>query len=203
MDKLSKLFFLALLATLFTPPPAIAEGTEISVFSGYRAGGDLENAESGNKASFDETNSYGIIIGKDYGPEHVMEFLYSFQNTDLSNSTTTINPNKLNVDIEYFQAGGSQIWVDKKIDKFFGATLGAIHLDPKVSGLSSKSRFAMSFGGGMVFKFTKNIGLRLELRGYFSSLGSSETFCAGNQCVVVGSGFMKQFDANAGLRIRF
>lgn len=198
MDKILSFLIFALISN-----HAVAEGTEVSLFSGYRSGGDLENAETGNKASFDETNSYGIIIGSDYGPEHVMEFLYSFQNTKLSNSTTINNTNALDVDIEYFQIGGSQIWASEKKDNFFGATLGAIHMNPNSAGLSSKSRFAMTMGGGTVFKFTKNIGLRLEVRGYFAALGSSESFCAGSQCVVVGSGFMKQFDVNAGLRIRF
>jgi len=187
-----------------TSPQTMAEGAEINIFSGYRSGGDLENATTGNKVSLDETDSYGIIIAKDYGPEHVMEFLYSHQNTDLSDANATPSTKLLNVDVEYFQIGGSQIWVEEKIDKFFGATAGAIHLNPNDSSLSSKSRFAMSLGGGIVYKFTKNLGLRLALRGYFASLGNSETFCgSGGQCIVVGSGFMKQFDANVGLRIRF
>jgi len=184
-------------------PQVALAGTEINVFSGYRTGGDLENATTGNKVTLDESNTYGIIIGSDYGPNHVMEFLYSHQHTDLNDPSNVPNTKLLDVDIEYFQMGGSQIWKDKKIDKFFGATLGVIHLSDNTSNLSSKSRFAMSLGGGIVFKFTENIGLRLELRSYFASIGSSEAFCAGSNCVVVGSGFMTQFDANAGLRIRF
>ncbi|VAW73139.1 hypothetical protein MNBD_GAMMA10-519 [hydrothermal vent metagenome] len=62
----------------------------------------------------------------------------------------------------------------------------------------------MSFGGGAVFKLTKNIGLRLEVRGYFSSLGSSSNFCnSANECIIVGDGFMQQYDVNAGIRLRF
>ncbi len=182
---------------------SVAKGTEISLFSGYRAGGDLENADTGRKVSLDEGNSYGFIIGTDYGPNHVMEFLYSNQQTDLKNTGAPGTSAVLNLDVEYFQIGGSQIWSDKKIDKFFGATLGAIHLSPNNANLSSTSKFAMSLGGGMVFKISDNIGLRLELRSYFSALGSSETFCINNKCVVAGSGFMNQVDANAGLRIRF
>jgi len=158
----------------------------------------MESAD-GRKASFDETSSYGFIIGKDYGPEHVMEFLYSHQTTDISSAGVKL----INLDIEYFQVGGSQIWAEKKIDKFFGATLGAIHLSPNESSRSSESKFAMSLGGGMVYKFTKNIGLRLELRAYFSAIGNSQTLCAGNNCIVTGSGFMNQFEVNAGLRFRF
>ncbi|RDH82889.1 MAG: hypothetical protein DIZ80_11515 [endosymbiont of Galathealinum brachiosum] len=192
-----------LIFTLISSQP-MAEGTEINIFSGYRTGGELENANTGNKVSLDETDSYGIIIGTDYGPEHVMEFLYSFQNSDLYDTNTAPQTKLANIDVEYFQVGGSQIWVEEKVDKFFGATLGAIHLDPNDSSLSSKSRFAMSLGGGVVYKITRYIGLRFEFRAYFSSLGSTETFCgSGGQCVVTGSGFMRQYDVNAGLRFRF
>jgi opacity protein-like surface antigen len=110
-----------------------------------------------------------------------MEFLYSFQNTNLNDGSV---PGKklLNIDVEYFQLGGSQIWSDKKMDHFFGATLG----------------------GGLVFKLTKNIGLRLELRAYFATMGNSEALCgSGGQCIVVGSYLMNQADANVGLRFRF
>ena len=201
---MNKILFLITLNLLLISQAALAENTEVSIFSGYRTGGDLEIANTGLNVSLDESNSYGIIIGQDYGPEHVMEFLYSYQNTDLVDANTVPGTKLLDVDVEYFQVGGSQIWSDKQIDKFFGATLGAIHLNPNDSTLSSKSRFAMSLGGGLVYKFTKNIGLRLDLRAYFASFGSSSTFCASNgQCVVAGSGFMRQVDASAGLRFRF
>jgi len=90
------------------------------------------------------------------------------------------------------------------MDSFLGATLGAIHLNPDDNSLSSKSRFAMSLGGGAVFKLTENIGLRLEVRAYFSARGNGSTFCdSSNQCVVVGDGFMQQYNVNAGIRFRF
>jgi len=201
---MKKIFSIIVLQLLFIFQPVLAEDTEISIFSGYRTGGDFENANTGLNVGLDESASYGIIIGQDYGPEHVMEFLYSYQNSDLIDANTVPGTKLLDVDVEYFQVGGSQIWNDKKIDKFFGATFGAIHLNPNDSSFSSKSRFAMSLGGGMVYKLTKNIGLRLELRAYFSSFGSSSTFCASNgQCIVAGDGFMRQVDANAGLRFRF
>lgn len=203
MNKLLPILILSLFGSVISPAIVMAKGTEISLFSGYRSGGDLENANTGNRASFDETSSYGIIIGQDYGPEHVMEFLYSKQTTDLRSNGIKL----INVDIEYFQAGGSQIWVSKKIDRFFGATFGAVHLSPNTSiSRSSETKFAMSMGGGIVYKFTDNIGLRLELRGYFASLGNGEYFCGGAgsiNCVIIGNGFMTQLDANAGLRIRF
>lgn len=155
---------LGLIIAVLISTQCLAEDTEISVFSGYRTGGEMDNAVTGSKVELDEANSYGIIIGFDYGPEHVMEFLYSNQNTDLNDANTFPSTKLFNVDVEYFQLGGSQIWTGKKFDKFFGAGMGAIHLNPNNSAYSSKSRFAMSLAGGTVYKFTKNIGLRLEIR---------------------------------------
>jgi len=79
---------LGFLITALISTTIMAEGTEVSIFSGYRTGGDLENATTSNKVSLDESDSYGIIIGTDYGPEHVMEFLYSFQNSDLYDTSS-------------------------------------------------------------------------------------------------------------------
>ena len=195
---------LLLLVISLVSPQILAESAEISVFSGFRTGGELQDADTGSKVFFDETSSHGFIVGVDSGPEHVMEFLYSFQNTDLYGSSSASVTSTLDMDVEYFQLGGSQIWQQEKIDKFFGATLGVIRLATDDLPVSSKTRFAMSFGGGMVYKITKNIGLRLEARGYFAAMGSSSAFSAGNgECIVVGDGFFRQVDFNAGLRFRF
>ena len=83
MNKQPTFIIFSLLGNLLTPALSMAKGSEISLFSGYRAGDDLKNAQTGNKASLNETNSYAIIIGLDYGTEHVMEFLYSYQDTAL------------------------------------------------------------------------------------------------------------------------
>lgn len=40
---------LCLIVLAFLSSQTMAKGTEISVFSGYRAGGDLEDAETGKK----------------------------------------------------------------------------------------------------------------------------------------------------------
>jgi len=184
-------------------PPVYAAKTEISLFNGYRTGGTMQEASTGNRAELDESTSYGFILGRDYGPEHVMEFLYSHQNTSLNNTSLSPARKLLNVDIEYFQLGGSQIWKGKQLDTFFGAGLGAIHLSDNDSVYASRTRLAMSFGGGAVIKLSKNLGLRLELRAYFSTFGNSSNFCAGNECVITGNGFMNQVDINAGLRFRF
>jgi len=192
-----------LLITLVSPP-ILAEGTEISIFNGYRTTSSVEDSSTGDKLNLDETSSYGIIVAKDYGSKHVMEFLYSKQDTDLKNVTTYPNTKIFDLDVEYFQIGGSQIWADDKLDKFFGATLGVVHFDPVDTGYADTTRFAMSFGGGIVYKVTRSLGLRFEVRGYFSALGSSSTLCgSGGKCLIVRDELLSQFDFNAGLRFRF
>ncbi|VAW68914.1 hypothetical protein MNBD_GAMMA09-1896 [hydrothermal vent metagenome] len=194
---------LLLLAAALIAQPAFAEQTELSLFTGYRVGGEFDNASTDSKVELDESNSLGLILSRSYGKQHMMEFLYSKQSTYLRDQSAPA-VKLLNLDVEYFQVGGNRIWRSQDMDSFFGADIGAIHLSPSSSSFSSTTRLSMSFAGGAVFNFTKNLGLRLELRAYFATLGNSRTFCdSNNQCVVVGDGFMRQVDLNAGLRFRF
>ena len=202
MKKILGFIFITL-----TSPQTFAEETEISIFGGYRIGGEIQNTNTDTTVDFDETNSFGILIGQEYESEYSMEFIYTSQNTDLNLTTTSPSTKLLNIDIEYFLIGGSQIWKGDKIDKFLGAGIGAIHLSPSNAVFSSQSSFALSIAGGAVYKFTENIGLRFELRTYFSSLGDSSFFCSsgssGGQCAFEGDGVLSQVEANAGLRFRF
>jgi len=195
---------LGFLLLMLASPSILAEGTQISIFNGYRTSSDVQDADSGAKVRFDETSSYGLIFATDYGRDHVMEFLYTKQSTNLSDTSTAPATKIFDVDIEYFQIGGSQVWKGEKVDKFLGATAGVVHFEPTDSSYLETTRFAMSFGGGVVYKITKSLGLRLEGRGYFSALGSSETLCgSGGNCLVVRDEFLRQFDVNAGLRFTF
>jgi opacity protein-like surface antigen len=202
MKKILSFIFVVLIS-----PQALADETEISVFGGYRIGGEIQSFDTDQTVDFDETNSLGILIGYKYDAEYFFEFVYTSQNTDLNDTTTSISTKLLNVDIEYFLLGGSQIWKGDKIDKFFGAGIGVIHLSPANAVFSSTSKLALSVAGGAVYKFTDNIGLRFELRTYFSSLGDSAVFCNsgsnGGQCTFIGDGVLSQAEVNAGLRFRF
>lgn len=193
-------------ATLISPQ-TLADEAEISIFGGYRIGGELHDSNTDETVDFDEANSIGILIGYKYGAEHFLEFVYTSQNTDLNDTSTSPSTKLLNVDIEYFLLGGSQIWKGDKIDKFFGVGMGAIHLSPSNNGFSKKTSFALSVAGGAVYKFTENIGLRFELRTYFSSSGDSSFFCTsgsgGGQCEFIGEDVLSQVEASAGLRFRF
>ena len=202
MKKTLAFIFAALISS-----QTLADEAEISIFGGYRIGGEIHNSETDETVDFDETNSIGILIGYKYDAETFIEFVYTSQNTDLNDTSTSPSTKLLNVDIEYFLLGGSQIWKGDKIDTFFGGGIGAIHLSPSNTGFSSETSVAISVAGGAVYKFTENIGLRFELRTYFSSLGDSSFFCSsgsnGGQCAFIGDGVLSQVEANAGLRFRF
>ena len=193
-------------AALFSPQ-TLADEAEISMFGGYRIGGEIQSSTTDQTVDFDETNSVGILIGYKHGAEHFIEFVYTSQNTDLNDNTTYPSTNLLNVDIEYYLFGGSQIWKGDKIDKFFGAGLGAAHLSPSNSAFSSESSFALSLAGGAVYKFNENIGLRFELRTYLTAFSNSTIFCSsgteGGQCAFISDNAFSQVEASAGLRFRF
>ena len=44
------------------------------------------------------------------------------------------------------------------------------NLDPKISGTTSENRFSASGGLGVKIPFNRNAGIRLEARGFYTSL---------------------------------
>jgi opacity protein-like surface antigen len=125
--------------------------------------------------------------------------MYTRQPTRL----TSGNASLFDVDISYLHIGGSLIWDEGSYDTFFGGGFGITQLAPDLSGVSSRTRFSMSFGGGAVYKFTKNIGLRIEMRAYITEIPKNDdVFCQGTNCVV-SNGLFTQADLNAGLRVKF
>ena len=97
-------------------------------------------------------------------------------------------PDKLDLDIDYFQLGGTYLWDGKRAQPFMVATLGAAHLNPDGSG-DSETYFAFSIGGGWRLFPAERFGLRVEGRFYGTVLDSdSDIFCRtgpeNNQCLI-------------------
>jgi len=57
------------------------------------------------------------------------------------------------------------------VNPYLTGSLGVARLQPKFA--ESDSRFAGSLAGGAKIFFNRNVGLRLEVRGYYTSLDTS------------------------------
>ena len=182
---------------------------ELTPFAGYQFGGEFELESSGTDLELDEAQSFGLIFNMDIDEEKQYEFYYSRQETELDNKGLFLNEPVLDIDVEYFHAGGTLLFAGDSVRPYVVGTIGLSRFDPQASGLDSETFFSFSFGGGAKFFADKRIGMRLEGR-FFSTLIDSDTeiFCRSgvdtNFCAVkVDGDLLWQWQAMAGLVFRF
>jgi len=184
-----------------------ADNVQITPFTGYRAGGEFEDYNTGREISLSEDQSYGFTLGLAGvgGSNMITEFLYSVQSTDLSTKGLVLPGGVIDVEVEYFHIGRKR-YLASPPNAYVVGSVGATHFEPDVSGLSSDSRFSLGFGTGIDIPFTPRLGLRLEGRGFATLLNSNGAmFCStGGSCsLAVAGSVLWQFEANAGLIFRF
>jgi opacity protein-like surface antigen len=180
-----------------------AQKYEITPYVGWRTSSNLEEEATGATIDLKETRSFGVIVSMQQKPGTHYDFLFSRQTTELESHNTLVNSTSLRFD--YYQIGGTVVYDHDQLHPFVTGGLGATHISPANPAFSSETNFSLSIGGGLKFPMTRNIGLRLEVRGYGTVTDSEGSIlCAGGGCYAKfkGSLFM-QFEANAGLSIAF
>jgi hypothetical protein len=205
-----------LAAVLLSAWPSAARGQtiEITPLVGYRFGGSLEAAPgtgSGSETSVelevDDAAAFGVYLGYRVG-EGEIELLYARQDTQLQTAGLFTGVPAFDLALETWQLGGNYLFGedDARVRPFVGVGLGLTRLLPEPSGLSDETRFSASFAAGVKLWLGRNIGFRLEGRGFFTVLDSdSRSFCDGaGGCVIRTTGSeLSQAEARAGLILRF
>jgi hypothetical protein len=193
-----------LLPFFVIPTGAVAEGLTITPYAGYRVGGDFIDYNTNIELELAESESYGLIIGKDNGTSDQTEFIYSVQPTKLT-ALGIVTPGVLvDVDVENFLFAGKKI-LNKESGTFMSGMIGATRFDPKSSLLDSETRLALGIGGGIDHSISKRIGFRIEGRGIVTLLNTNGgVFCGGGGCLVyTDSNALFQFELLAGLTFKF
>ena len=168
------LFGLALLLLL----PAISHAQpgrfELTPMAGYRLQSDFDTHDDvfGSRVDVDESAAYGLFFDIPVFPNWKLEILANRQQTQFVTDRGLFTHTDVlgDVDLTTVQAGFLFQWGEGQVDPFFGFAAGLTRIDPKFDGLSSDDRFSVSFGGGVKFFFDRNVGLRLEGRGYWTDL---------------------------------
>ena len=193
------------LVGLFAAPLSWAQ-TELIPFTGYRISGEFEDVSSGTRIDVDETRSRGFVFNVDDKPGSAYEFLYSKQSSQLLSSAPLPVTPLFDIDIEYIQMGGILLKpTGTQAHAFFGGAIGITHFSPGLSGFSSETQPSFSFTGGVKYSLNKHLGVRLDVRGYGTSVNSNTAiFCRNGACSLRFSGnLFTQFEGNVGLIIRF
>ena len=155
---------------------------ELTPFIGYRYGGtiyadstdlfgvDTEVASNGNAGL-----NFGIPIG---GTPLKLELMVNQQQTHLSGGSGLFEPDVrlADIDVTYYHAGLQVPFGDPggSAVPFIVVSAGVANLRPDITRVEAENRFSASAGIGLKVPISRNIGIRAEARGYFTSLSDEE-----------------------------
>jgi hypothetical protein len=191
------------LAIVAAAAESSAQTVQLAPFAGYGFGGSVQSADDGQSYSIKSGLVYGGTADFRISPGWRFEVLYSRQETKLESSGLVPS---LDLNVERYLAGFQE---EKGADgptRVFGTVLfGATRFVPALPGASGTTRFTAGLALGVKSFFSKNVGLRLEARGFFTSVkGSAGLACVDGSCLFAFSGSgLWQGDLGGGLILAF
>lgn len=182
---------------------------EFTPFIGYRTGGQFEDIDGSTEFELGESESLGFMVNVDANSNGQYEFLYAKQSTEVDSAGLFINDPRFDLDVEYYQFGGTYLFDGDKAQPFIALTLGMSRFDPQPSEFGAESFFSASFGGGLQLNPRGRFGVRLEGRVYTSLIDdNSRIFCGsdggvGGCLIEIDGTLLTQWEARAGIVFRF
>jgi len=181
---------IALVTLALAPTVAFAQsytpGLEITPTIGYRWGGELtaENNDLFDKdTEVDSSEAYGLLIDIPLSRSSQIELMASRQSTSFSEGVLfPEDPTTRDVDLTYYHVGYLYQWTPSNLRPFVVGSLGFTDINPE--GAGSENRFSGSIGGGLKVDLSRNVGFRLEARGFWTDTGSTRWYddCDDDRC---------------------
>lgn len=180
---------------------------ELTPFLGYRYGGTIyanQTALFNQDVDVASALNYGVNFGIPVGNGWKVELLVDRQDTNFTaGGGGLFSPNNdiAGFHVTYFQ-GGLQIpfAVSRVATPYVSFGAGVANLDPDVRGVSTDTRFAAHGGIGIKVPVNRNVGFKLEERGFFTSLGNSSK---SNRGFYTYNHDLYQGETNFGVYLRF
>ncbi len=212
----------AVAAGLATVPVAAQEPPlrfELTPYAGYRIGGEFEPQSAsddidpdGRHLELHEGNAEGLLLDILTREGNTQwEALYAHQSTELETQPSFVGGPTLDIDVSYFQFGGTYLF-DENSDTtvpFIALTAGLTRFEPGLDDIDAENYLSWSLGGGVQLRADRRIGVRLEAR-LFGSLIEDESslFCVSSPTVSgcalsVEGDVLYQFEARVGIVARF
>jgi hypothetical protein len=193
-------------AVVLAPRPADAQRVEITAFGGYRVGASVGQVNGRPVIDDDGGLSLGVIVDAVFGglvDGLKVEGVFSRQTADLRVRTGFFDPpDTVRVEVDQILVGGVRDLSDTRVRPFLSGLLGITRY--AVPG-DTEVRFAVGVGTGLKLYATRNIGVRLDARGYMTVTDlSGAGVCGGFGCAIafnVSPAF--QGDFTAGLMVAF
>jgi hypothetical protein len=176
---------------------------QIAPFAGYQFGGSLWSETLDREYSFESGLDYGGTIDIALGESWRFELLYLRQDTTLE-SAGGVGP-VFDITVERYMVGLEEEKGEGSVKAFGTILAGATRFVPDFADAGSELYFSAGLSLGVKSFFTRNVGLRLEGRAFYTVVdGGGEAFCGAGQCLFSFSGSgIWQGDFSGGLIIAF
>ncbi len=159
---------------------------ELTPFAGFRWGGTVFQNDVfgfGDELQVAASPNYGADLAIPLGRTGMkVTLMANHQASELESGRGLFEPDQTlgDFDVTYFH-GGLQIpfGSSRNAVPYGLVSAGVARLDPHLSGVTAETRFSASGGFGIKLPMSRNAAIRLEGRGYFTSLEESTdcSFC--------------------------
>jgi hypothetical protein len=176
---------------------------QLAPFAGYHVGGSVRSEILDRRFSFESGLDYGGTIDIALGESWRLELLYLRQDTSLKSSG--LEGSAFDITVERYMIGIEEEKGEGTVKAFGVLLAGATRFVPDFSDASSELYFSAGLSLGVKSFFTRNVGLRLEGRAFYTLVESGGgAFCGAGQCFFSFSGSgIWQGDVSGGLIIAF
>ena len=170
--NISKNHFLGALIILifFGTQHSSAQTIEITPSFGYHFGTKLNYGS--NYLKYKDSEQWGITLGFETFDETMVELSYIHQGTTINIRDIILSPNErrlADVSGDWIMLGGTKYFPTGKLRPFVGGSLGLTFFSPSNENrdiinksISSETKFAFSFKGGVNIMFSDRVGLNLQ-----------------------------------------
>jgi len=204
---------LAVIWLMLLAATAFGQNFEITAFGGGQINGGMDLSTSVfHRIEVRNGTNYGLGAGYLLGDHFSAEFTWTYNKADtVAQPQGGVSSVKLfNLDTNQYFGNFLFHFANREtpLRPFLLLGAGATNLHPAVTGLKGATRFAFAVAGGAKYNFSRRLGLRLQAKWsptYLTTTSDGiwcDPFWGG--CWVVGnSHFLHEFDATAGLTLRF
>jgi len=189
------------LTVLLGAVEARAQSVQVTPFVGYAFGGSVRDAVFDETRSFESALAYGGSVSFPISQGWRFELLYSRQETKIEGGPSP----SFDVTIERYLGGFQEEKGEGNVRYFGTFWLGATRFVPGLAGFDAETRFGGGVGLGVKTFPVKNVGLRFEVRGFYTLVKSEGgAFCSNGNCLFAFSGTgLWQGDVSGGLILAF
>jgi hypothetical protein len=204
-----KIQFLAMLAVLATAMPAAGhaqESTMVTVYAGYRFGGELTDATTGDTWEMTEGPAYAVAVAIDIDRQSQYELYFGRRSGELALRSSGLSPavSRIGLDITYVQFGGTYFYQEVGRGLYLLGGVGLTNLNPSEPGLDAETNFSLNIGVGYMVPLARRVALKLEGRAFATLVSSSSAlFCSGGCVVQIQGDTFAQGEVSAGIAVRF